>query len=297
MPKSISVACVGEAMIELSYSDDKPRIGFAGDALNTAIYLRRNFAEQSSVSFLTAVGNDPFSQQMLTYIDQQGVLTSNVETVDDRLPGLYAIETDKNGERSFYYWRENSAARLMFSNGFSELDTFDVIYFSGITLAIMQQDVRIDFLEWIKTAKKTIAFDSNYRPSIWENTEAARRSIEAAWRLTDIGLPSVDDEIELFGDSNEEALIERLNNWGVTVGALKRGEKGPRSLCPNLAAETRFKSAINVVDTTAAGDSFNGAFLASYLQDANMIHAMQSGHNCAIEVLAQPGAIIPYSCR
>lgn len=85
----------------------------------------------------------------------------------------------------------------------------------------------------------------------------------------------------------------RLADWGVHLGALKRGSRGPQVIIAEPSKEAVFKEANSVVDTTAAGDRFNGAFLGSYLQDCDAAKAMIDGHNCSLAVIAQKGAIIP----
>lgn len=66
MTAPLKIACIGEAMIELAFDGTSPLVNFARDTLNTAIYLRRNLSLTHSVSFLSVVGTDPFSQRMLT---------------------------------------------------------------------------------------------------------------------------------------------------------------------------------------------------------------------------------------
>jgi 2-dehydro-3-deoxygluconokinase len=291
----LKIVCIGEAMIELAFEGTTPLVNFAGDTLNTAVYLRRNLASSSSVSFLSVLGKDPFSQRMLDFISAQGVLTNVTAQHASLLPGLYAIDTAKDGERSFLYWRENSAARTLFSDGFDVLDDFGVVYFSAITLAILPPSVRDGFLEWLSNNDKVVVFDSNYRPKLWEDESAARFYVEAAWRLTDIGLPSVDDEMALFSDKTEQDVISRLADWGVHQGGLKRGARGPRTLGASVGGCTTYEAATSVIDTTAAGDSFNGAFLGRFLQDGNSSQALVDGHKCSLKVIAHKGAITPTS--
>ena len=293
MSGQLKIACIGEAMIELAFDGKTPLVSFAGDTLNTAIYLRRHLPSQFSVSFVSVVGCDPFSQQMLDFIEAEGVATDDIVKHPSLLPGLYAINTDSDGERSFLYWRENSAARSLFEGGFAQLEEFDVIYFSAITLAILPAAIREGFLAWLKDCSKTIIFDSNYRPKLWPDVATARSAVEAAWRLTDVGLPSVDDEMDLYGEQSEQDVMSRLTGWGVHQGALKRGSLGPRDMDPDSSTVATFEKAKSVVDTTAAGDSFNGGFIGSYLQDRDATRAMMSGHNCSVAVIGQKGAIIP----
>lgn len=289
----MKIACIGEAMVELSLATDNPTVGFAGDTLNTAVYLRRALPPEHQVDFVSVVGSDPISDRMVAFIAAQGISTASISRHPDRIPGLYASVTDTSGERSFFYWRDSSAARTLFSDGFDRLSTFDVIYLSAITLAILPTEVRENLLDWLHEWSGISAFDSNYRPKLWEDQATARHAVSRAWRICNIGLPSLDDEMSLFGDRNEQAVISRFRGYGLTNGVLKRGELGPRSLAGAVDREPVFRAVRNVVDTTAAGDSFNGAYMGALLTGSCHNDAMLAGHKCASKVIGQTGAIVP----
>jgi len=296
------IACVGEAMIELSMGADggPPRVGYAGDTLNTAIYLRRGLPEDYDVEFVSVVGQDPLSDRMLDFFESEGVGTSHVRRHPERIAGLYAITTDTAGERSFTYWRDSSAARTLFADDggadFAALSQFDIVYYSAITLAILSDEARAAFFDWVDTYRAAggeIAFDSNYRPRLWDSQAAARAAVEIAWSKCDIAFPSVDDEIELFADSDAEAVLARLEGQGVRFGALKRGGDGPLPIGAAVNPMPEFRQVARVVDTTAAGDSFVGGFLVEYAQDHGVGPALLSGHQYAARVITHPGAIVP----
>ncbi len=178
------VACIGEAMIELSMTGGSfAEIGYAGDTLNTAIYLKRASGAAASVSYVTVLGADPFSARMRGIIAAEAIDTGHIGISSDRLPGIYAISVSDSGERSFHYWRENSAARMLFQPGsgtsLEMLDDFDIVYFSGITLAILPRQIRSDFLDflahWRRKTGRRVAFDSNYRPRLWTGADERTR--------------------------------------------------------------------------------------------------------------------------
>lgn len=299
----MKVACIGEAMIELSMvggeNDADARVNVAGDTLNTAVYLKRG-APELQIDYVTRLGVDAFSGRIRDFIAAQGVGTGVIETSQDKFPGLYAISLDAEGERSFSYWRSAAAARDMFSTDagpdFAALLDYDVLYFSAISLAILPGDMRQAFIDWLPAYKREtggrIAFDSNYRPRLWESAEQAQLDIAAVWKITDIGLPSVDDEMDLFEDLSEDAAMARLKGYGLSEGALKCGSGGPRSLGGDNVEQT-YSPAPKVVDSTAAGDSFNGGYLSAYLRGGSQAEALLAGHNCARDVVQHKGAIIP----
>lgn len=296
------IACIGEAMIELSIAADFKiaDVGFAGDTLNTAIYMRRAMSDADEVAFVSVIGRDENSDRMAEFVASEGVSTKALLRHDNRTAGIYSISTDSEGERSFSYWRDNSAARTLFQTddgvSFEILEQFDTIYYSAITLAILPQNIRDALFDWIvgyRARGGVVAFDSNYRPKLWQSQEEAQQVIAKAWSHCDIALPSVDDEIDVFGDADAATVLARIQSYGVLVGALKQGAAGPVPINAPHNLDLRFLPAERVVDTTAAGDSFVGAFLASYLIDGDLDTAMVKGHDCAARVVGYRGAIIP----
>lgn len=286
------IACIGEAMIELSMDGDTAQVGVAGDTLNTAIYLHRT-APDLHVDYMTHLGDDPFSAQIKDFIAAQGVGTQSITTVPGASPGLYAISTSDTGERSFTYWRSTSAARGMFqTNGvcdFSDLGQYDAIYLSGISMAILPQPVRLALINWLNESDIQLVYDSNYRPRLWENVETARMIAAAMWVRADILLPSLDDEMELFGETADAVTARFVAHQG--KGALKQSALGPMSLGENV--RQTYASAARVVDTTAAGDSFNGAYLGAVLSGQSQAQSLMAGHLCAATVVQHRGAIMP----
>ena len=294
------IVCVGEVMIEIVMTGtDTAAIGVAGDTFNTAVYLKHLLKSlDKTISYCTALGKDSFSTRILSKMSSHGIDTTNIEIRPDLKPGMYAIDTDEQGERYFSYWRSQSAARTLFAPPcqieIRMLKDFDIIYISGISMAILPATTRTTVLEFLGEYRKTgglVAFDSNYRPQLWADIETARRVTSAMWALSDIALPSIDDEMALFGDTSENAVIDRLRSSGVTYGALKRGASGPLDLSLATSGEI-YSEVTNIVDTTAAGDSFNAGFLASCMRDQTIGEALQAGHRLASRVIQNKGAIV-----
>ncbi len=293
------VICMGEAMVELSLGagpDMGAAVGFAGDTLNTAIYLKRA-TPALKIAYATRLGRDPLSDQMAAMMAGEGLETGLIPRHPERLPGLYAISTDERGERSFYYWRDRSAAREMLGDGGLTLDQLSetrMFYLSAITLAILPPEHRQALLDWLpgyRAKGGRLAFDSNYRPRLWPDQATAQEAVAAFWRQTDIAMPSVDDEMALFGDASEAQVLDRLRGYGVTDGALKRGAQGPLAL--NGVPAGPFPQAERMVDSTAAGDSFNAGYLAARHRGAPEPEALAAGHALACRVIGCKGAILP----
>lgn len=294
------VACIGECMVELGLPRDPEgpaRVGFAGDSANVAIYLKRE-APDLEVAYVTAVGDDALSKRMVEFLAGHHLDVTLVERREGRAPGLYAISLDAAGERSFTYWRETSAARTLFLPPCAvtpnRLAGFGLIYLSGITLAVLDPVARTDlrgFLAAHRARGGSVAFDSNYRPRLWRDAATAQGEMAALWRLTDVGLPSLDDEIALWGDADAAATLARLAGWGVARGAMKRGAEGPLAI--GWKGKPPDFPQVAPIDTTAAGDSFNGGFLAALLAGAPPPDCLAAGHALASRVVRHPGAIMP----
>ncbi|MEM6384061.1 MAG: sugar kinase [Pseudomonadota bacterium] len=298
------IACLGEPMLELSdlrASDGRVALGVAGDSLNCAVYLRRmSPASTVSVDYLTALGTDNLSDRMVGFMRGQGLGTDGIARISSRLPGLYAIEVDDRGERSFRYWRSASAARSMLGPEGLDLDRLaqlDVLYLSGISLAILPHDGRARLIEAcaaLKDTGKAVVFDSNYRPILWDSIEDARTTMSAMWAATTLGLPSRDDEEAIWGDASAHAIIDRLVSLGVPEIALKDGSNGPHLAVGGERYERgAYRRASAVVDTTSAGDAFNGGYLAARLAGLDPNAAAKGAHELAIAVIGHSGAIIP----
>lgn len=295
----MKVAAIGECMIELSRERDGRLVqGYGGDTLNTAIYLARLGVP---VDYVTALGDDPYSEQMLRSWQAEGVGTDLVMRLPSRLPGLYLIETDAKGERRFYYWRGSAPARQLFELPESArladtLADYDILYLSGITLSLYSEKGREVLLALLAEARRRacrVAFDSNYRARSWPDPNAARQVFTRLLRHADIALQTLEDEQALFGDADSEETAKRLHGLGVAEVVVKLGAQGSIVFGPQGKTAVPAVSVASPVDTTAAGDSFNAAYLAARLIGVAPEEAARNGSRLAAEVIRHRGAIIP----
>lgn len=296
------VAIIGECMVELQKSADQLKQSFGGDTLNTAVYLSRLTQQHGiSTAYATGLGKDPFSQHMLASWQQEGINTDLVNISDTKLPGMYAIETAPDGERSFYYWRNDSAAKYWLRDCnpaelAHSLSQFQVIYLSGISLAILPADCLeklVDALNQCREQGCTIAFDNNYRPALWNSVADAQEAYAQILRLTDLAFLTFDDEVMLYGPHTEQDAITRTQAFGVQEIVIKRGAQECLVHINNETIAVPANQISNVVDTTAAGDSFSAGYLAKRLTGGNPFESAQSGHLLAGTVIQHRGAIIP----
>lgn len=296
------VACIGECMIELKQAPGGEAglyaRGFGGDTLNTAVYLARLGV---AVDYITALGDDPYSDEMIEGWRAEGVGTGKVARIKGKLPGLYMIETDATGERRFLHWRDSAAARALLDLPETEsllqsLSDYVLVYFSAITLSIYPESGRARLLGALRQARSRgtrVVFDTNFRARGWPDLDIARRVFRDAFETVDIVLASSEDLLPLYPSEAPEGLLA-LMSCGETV--LKLGPAGSIARfggqSHSIAAE---KVTAPVVDTTAAGDSFAAAYLAARLAGIAPVEAARAGHCLAGVVVCHPGAIIPRS--
>lgn len=289
---------IGECMIEFSQAGDGLyRRAFAGDVVNTLYYARRAIGSDWVVRFHTGLGTDPDSRAMAAFLNGAGIETDTALRVADRRPGLYTIHLD-GAERSFSYWRDRSAARCLASDAAllaTALDDTAVAYLSGITLAILSPadlDVLLDALGDAAAAGATLAFDPNIRPVLWPDKDRMREVITRCAALARIVLPSHDDEAAQFGDASPRATAARYATRQDQVVIVKNG---PGEVCVSADGQVRTLATAPIadpVDTTGAGDSFNGAFLAAYLTSSDLDGAIRAAQATAGEVIRHHGALI-----
>ncbi len=294
------VAAVGEAMLELSAAGDGLwTLGHAGDTFNTLWALRALLPDAVAADFVTAFGDDPFSHEQIAFMRAAGIGTAASPTIAGARPGLYAI-TLEGWERSFTYWRGDSAARQLASDPVAltkSLENRALIYFSGITLAILDDASRKTLLEALAAAREAgarIAFDPNYRPRLWASPEAARAAVAEALRVTDIALPTLSDERDLFGDETASDAAGRLHAAGVAEVVVKNG---PEDAFSSAGGEARHVAALLVadaLDSTGAGDAFNGGYLAARLLGDAPEAATARAHRVAAATVRVRGALAPF---
>jgi len=295
----LRVAAIGECMVELRHCDERLlELDFAGDSFNTALYLARcTRRERVAVDYVTALGTDPYSEAMLAAWREEGIGAERVARLPGRLPGLYFIRTDPKGERRFFYYRSAAAARELFRDAASlslleALPGYDVLYFTAITLSLLDPTARERFrgaLMSARAAGRLVAFDSNYRPAGWADAVAARAAITPFLDTLTLALPTFEDEQALWGDQTMAETLTRYAARGIEV-CVKHGDSG----CFLAGGEcVPVPARVTPIDTTGAGDAFNAAYLTARLAGHPPAEAARAGHLLAGTVIRHRGAIMP----
>ena len=232
---------------------------------------------------------------------QEGIDCSRVRHAKGELPGLYFIETDEGGERSFFYWRDRAPVKRLLDDEsdsaalFETLGRVSILYLSGITLAVLTERSRERLMRWIpeyRAAGGQVAFDNNFRPKLWRSLEEARIVYRSMYGMTDLALPTLEDEVALFGEMSADDLIRELSTLGVREIALKQGEQGCRVFGYGVDEHIPVITT-DVIDTTSAGDSFNAGYLAGRARGMIQSDAARIGSELASLVIQHRGAIVP----
>lgn len=287
------VVIIGEGMLELSPAGEAWRLGHGGDTLNTAIHLARLGIE---TAYFTALGADPFSDDLRAAWAAEGLDTSLILTDPTRRPGLYAIATDPAGERSFTYWRGESAARGLFDLPGAEAAAdaarqADLLCFSLISLAILPASARKRLLGLARSVRARcgrVAFDGNYRPALWPDAATAIGVRDAAIACCDIGLPTLADEALLSQTKTAEAVAAHWTGLGAPEVVVKLGPEGCLIGGGGIIAPAPVAAP---VDTSGAGDAFNAGYLAARIGGGEIAEACLAGHRLAAWTIMRRGAI------
>lgn len=289
---------IGECMIEMSGGENKMyRQGFAGDTLNTAWYARAALPASWSVDYVTAVGDDIYSTQMLEFLSSNGIGTAAIARKKGRRPGLYMIHQE-GGDRHFTYWRDTSAAKLLADDPAalrSAVAEASLVYFSGITLAILAPAARKTLFQVIGEARSSgaqTAFDPNIRPILWPDADGMKMALMEAASVSSFVLPTHSDDKPFFGDADPMATARRYLAAGASEIVVKNGADDALILTADERHVAPAQKNAKVVDATGAGDSFNGAYLSARLEGKSIPEAAAAAHRTASIVIGHKGALV-----
>jgi 2-dehydro-3-deoxygluconokinase len=276
-------------------SSNQFQLGFAGDTFNTAYYLSQ--LSRLSVFFASAIGVDPYSVEMKHFIQSQNINTDYLLEDPQHLSGLYFVKTDQFGERDFFYYRENSAAKDFFNliddSIINDLSSFDILYTTGISLAVFLNKERL--INLIKKAKRNqaaIYFDNNFRARLWSSKEAAINAFNKVHLLCDGLFVTFQDEQLLYDDKSVHDTIQRYLAKNLPFVVIKNGSEDAIILKDGKVVSYPTQPVANVTDTTGAGDSFNAACISGLSEGLTIEATIPEAHKLAAAVIQHQGALI-----
>ncbi|MCH8062155.1 MAG: sugar kinase [Chloroflexi bacterium] len=279
MPDIISI---GECMIELFSEQpmetaDTFQRSFAGDSLNILVAASRL---GTSTGYVTRVGNDPFTSYLLSSWQAEGIDTSHARRVEG-FNAVHFVAQLPGGDREFVYYRKGSAPSTMEPDDLDPeyIGAAKILHVSGIAQAI-SESARATTLKAAQIARErgvAVSYDPNYRHQLWSH-EDAREAMEQTLPYVTYFMPSAPADTDvLFGTSVPEDVISEARSRGVEITAVKLGERGVVVGTSDSIIECPAYTPGRVVDTTGAGDAFNGAFLHGILSGMNVRDAATLG--------------------
>jgi 2-dehydro-3-deoxygluconokinase len=288
---------IGEALVELNQpKEGAPFVqGFGGDTSNAMIAAARLGAD---AAYFTAVGADRFGQALTELWLNEGVDASRIVVNGGAHTGLYFVTHGADGHE-FSYMRAGSAASRI-----SEADLPDgriratkILHVSGISQAISSSaaDAAFAAIDIARAAKRLVSYDPNFRLKLWP-LRRARAVIHEAMRSCDIALPGLDDGQALTGRSDADAIVDFYLRLGAPVVVLKLGKEG--AIAATMRRRERIAGySVAAVDATGAGDCFDGAFLAEYVERGDPFAAARFANVAAALSTLGYGAVAPLPRR
>ena len=293
----INVCSIGEAMIEISnIKNSLYNQSFAGDTLNFCNYLDK---KKLNAFFLSAIGKSEINQSLLNFVKSKNISTKYIKQINQFEIGLYLIKNKDNGEKQFFYWRDESAAKQYFNNIdflnlYKELKNFDYIYFSGITLSIIHISKLNNFiklLKLLKSKKIKIVFDFNIRPSRW-NKKNLNIFLDSVLKFVDICFLSGEDMNYWKNKNNIKSYEQIVRKYKLKHSIFRKNAKFTYVFLNKTRYVFKNKLLKRVVDTSGAGDGFNAAYLSNFIVNNDPVLALKAGSSLGSKIVMKKGAIV-----
>ena len=293
----INVCSIGEAMIEISnIKNSLYNQSFAGDTLNFCNYLDK---KKLNAFFLSAIGKSEINQSLLNFVKSKKISTKYIKQFNQFELGLYLIKNKDNGEKQFFYWRDESAAKQYFNNIdflnlYKELKNFDYIYFSGITLSIIHISKLNNFiklLKLLKSKKIKIVFDFNIRPSRW-NKKNLNIFLDSVLKFVDICFLSGEDMNYWKNKNNIKSYEQIVRKYKLKHSIFRKNAKFTYVFLNKTRYVFKNKLLKTVVDTSGAGDGFNAAYLSNFIVNNDPVLALKAGSSLGSKIVMKKGAIV-----
>ena len=262
------ITTVGEILIDLTQtgiSDNGIPIYTAnpgGAPANVAVAASKLGAK---TAFIGKVGNDSFGRFLCDTLKKYNVSTDGVITDKSANTTLAVVSVNENGERSFSFYRKNSADTLLSENEITDLQMSNthILHFGSVSLTDEPSiTATISAVRRAKNLGATITYDPNYRESLWSSLDEAVEQMKKPLDLVDI-LKVSDEELPLISGKTdvEDGAKYLCDKYNIKLVLVTLGAKGAYYRFKDCAGIVDGVS-VTVADTNGAGDTFFGAFLS-----------------------------------
>lgn len=214
-------------------------------------------------SIITQLGNDPFGRKILHEFEHYGIDTATVSLTDKANTALAFVSLEKDGNRTFSFYRKPSADMLLTPEQLKEewFEDAYALHFCSVSLGdFPMKDAHDRAIELAKKNHALISFDPNLRFPLWQDLGQLKARVNAFIPMCDI-LKISDEELEFItGETDIERAVPALLEKGVKLILFTCGSQGAYAFTKHAKA---FAPSLKVkaVDTTGAGDGFIGSFL------------------------------------
>ena len=216
-----------------------------GAPFNVACALKKFGAD---VKFVGSVGDDLIGQFLIKYAKDFGMDTTYIHQNPERNTTLAFVELNEEGDRSFCFYRKNTADYCMPNVSDELIGSADIVCIGSLMLADADcVEYALDVAKRAHGLGKIVAFDVNYRTDIFRDKESAVKTYKKILAVADI-VKFSEDEVETFTEEYVDSLTDKL----VLITLGKNGSewryKGMKNRVPAITVKS--------VDTTGAGDAF-----------------------------------------
>lgn len=291
----MDILAMGEPLLELNSRDSQESqefsLGFGGDTSNTVVAARRAGA---SAGYFTHIGDDDFGARLVRMWESEGVDTTYVSRESGGRTGIYFIARHDQNSSFTYYRADSPAARIGVADvPVGAIGDARLLHISGITQAISLSscDAAFHAMQQAREQSTLVSYDPNYRAALWP-LERARAIVSRSIELCDIALPNIEEGRLLTGLTHAPDVLEWFSARGPKTVVLKMGHEGAL-LWDQGDVQEIAPYPVEPVDSTGAGDAFNGAFLARVLQGESALMAARYAAIAGAMTTQGPGAVGP----
>ncbi len=285
--QKIDIAIIGECLIELSSNGSLAESStlnkyFGGDTVTTAVAIARLGGK---TAYVTKVGNDGFSEFILSSLQKEHIDTSLIKTNDEQ-NGMYILANTQTKKELLYYKRKTAATKLNIDDlPESKIKTLKLIYSTGIvqSLSASARELVRESFRIARENEVLTAYDPNYT-SCFMNSEDTKELFDEIIDYTDIVFLSLkSDAVRLYDIDSVDKAMKYFWDKGAKIVVIKSHiDNGYYTGYKGNISFTEFYNTTKAVDVTASGDVFNGGFLYAVVNgytpsDATKFAAVVSG--------------------